>query len=150
MYSAGGTDLGLTVQGVSRLFVESDGTLNVSGTTNYETLVTADDDIPNKKYVDDTNPLTGRWFLFPGGPSISGANFTGATTTFISTGRYRLTYPLGSNWTAVFQQEFNSANIYNIIIRVRSSSYLEIEIRDSATGALIAVNEAINFMIMTF
>ena len=27
--------------------------INVSGTNNYETQVTADDDIPNKKYVDD-------------------------------------------------------------------------------------------------
>jgi hypothetical protein len=33
--------------------IEGDGTLSVSGVTDYETLVTADDDIPNKKYVDD-------------------------------------------------------------------------------------------------
>ena len=38
------------------LRVEADGTLNVSGTTNYEALVTADDDVPNKKYVDDGGP----------------------------------------------------------------------------------------------
>ena len=35
------------------LEIEADGTLNVAGITNYENLVTADDDIPNKKYVDD-------------------------------------------------------------------------------------------------
>ena len=35
------------------LQVESNGTLNVSAVTNYEDLVTHDDDIPNKKYVDD-------------------------------------------------------------------------------------------------
>ena len=35
-----------------RLEIESDGTVSV-GATNYETLVTDDDDIPNKKYVDD-------------------------------------------------------------------------------------------------
>jgi hypothetical protein len=39
-----------------RFKIESDGTLNVAGTTDYETLVTADDDIPNKKYVDDSIP----------------------------------------------------------------------------------------------
>lgn len=32
--------------------IEQDGTVSV-GTSNYETLVTADDDVPNKKYVDD-------------------------------------------------------------------------------------------------
>ena len=36
-----------------RLLIEGNGTLNVGGTANYENLVTADDDIPNKKYVDD-------------------------------------------------------------------------------------------------
>lgn len=39
---------------VTKLIIEADGTLSVPSTTNYETLVTADDDIPNKKYVDDT------------------------------------------------------------------------------------------------
>ncbi len=38
---------------IEALTIESNGTLNVSTVTNYETLVTADDDIPNKKYVDD-------------------------------------------------------------------------------------------------
>ena len=33
--------------------VENDGTLSVAGVSNYETLVTDDDDLPNKKYVDD-------------------------------------------------------------------------------------------------
>ena len=39
---------------VERLRIEPNGTLNVAGTTTYELLVTDDDDIPNKKYVDDT------------------------------------------------------------------------------------------------
>jgi len=38
---------------MSGFAIETDGTLNVSAVTNYENLVTADDDIPNKKYVDD-------------------------------------------------------------------------------------------------
>ena len=42
-------DLGAT----ERLKIETDGTLNVAVTTDYEALVTSDDDIPNKKFVDD-------------------------------------------------------------------------------------------------
>jgi hypothetical protein len=46
------------------LEIESNGTLNVLNVTNYETLVTADDDIPNKKYVDDSlGSAGGAWVL---------------------------------------------------------------------------------------
>jgi len=45
--------VGVSTNGVERLRVEADGTLSVTGTTDYETLVTDDDDIPNKRYVDD-------------------------------------------------------------------------------------------------
>ena len=38
---------------VERLRIESDGTLSVQGTASYEALVVSDDDIPNKKFVDD-------------------------------------------------------------------------------------------------
>ena len=48
-----GSDFFIGINGTERLRIETDGTLNVTGTTDYETLVTADDDIPNKKYVDD-------------------------------------------------------------------------------------------------
>ena len=41
-----------------RLTIEQDGTLNVAAQTDYETKVTADDDIPNKKYVDDRAPYS--------------------------------------------------------------------------------------------
>ena len=37
------------------LLPKGTGVLNVSGTTDYETNVTDDDDIPNKKYVDDNS-----------------------------------------------------------------------------------------------
>ena len=43
----------IAVGGTLRFEVETDGTLNVGNTTNYEAQVTSDDDIPNKKYVDD-------------------------------------------------------------------------------------------------
>jgi len=38
---------------VEHFRIEQDGTLNVAGTSAYEALVTDDDDIPNKKFVDD-------------------------------------------------------------------------------------------------
>jgi hypothetical protein len=58
------------------------GVLTVTGTTNYETNVTDDDDIPNKKYVDDAI-VTGQSGTLD---SISGAvNFTSATTQSVGT-----------------------------------------------------------------
>ena len=53
MYGVSVNSLALVTAGVRRLTVESNGVVNVIGTANYETLVTHDDDIPNKKYVDD-------------------------------------------------------------------------------------------------
>ena len=47
------SDFYIGINGTERLRIETNGTLSVAGTTDYETLVTADDDIPNKKYVDD-------------------------------------------------------------------------------------------------
>jgi hypothetical protein len=58
------------------------GVLTVTGTTNYETNVTDDDDIPNKKYVDDAIATDRGGTL----DSISGSvNFTSATTQSIGT-----------------------------------------------------------------
>ena len=53
MYYGGSANLMFSTDSTARLEIESDGTLNVAGTTDYEDLVLADDDIPNKKYVDD-------------------------------------------------------------------------------------------------
>ena len=45
--------ISFSVAGTNRFNIEIDGTLNVAGTANYETLIDTDTDIPNKKYVDD-------------------------------------------------------------------------------------------------
>lgn len=52
MYQVAADTIGFTVGGVGAMIIDPDGTLRSANTT-YETLVTADDDIPNKKYVDD-------------------------------------------------------------------------------------------------
>ena len=53
MYRVAADSIGFAVSGGNVLTIESDGTLSVAGTTAYENLVTNDDDIPNKRYVDD-------------------------------------------------------------------------------------------------
>lgn len=53
MYRVGSNSIGFSIASDNVLIIESDGTLNVSGTSDYEDLITSDDDIPNKKYVDD-------------------------------------------------------------------------------------------------
>lgn len=59
------------------------GVISVVGTTNYEANVTADDDIPNKKYVDDAIAAS----VTPGSlGSVSGTvDFTSATTQNLGT-----------------------------------------------------------------
>lgn len=66
LVNAAGTLQGLRINSVSTgggdLYLINSGTgvISVTGTNNYETQITDDDDIPNKKYVDDTivNQLT--------------------------------------------------------------------------------------------
>lgn len=52
MASGLSSDFVININDSRKLTIESNGTLSVN-TANYETLVTADNDIPNKKYVDD-------------------------------------------------------------------------------------------------
>jgi hypothetical protein len=58
--NASGTLQGLRINSISTgggdLYLINSGTgvISVTGTNNYETQITDDDDIPNKKYVDDT------------------------------------------------------------------------------------------------
>lgn len=80
MWISGGGELCLSTAGFPRLSLEPDGTLNTGQTPNYETLVTSDDDIPNKKYVDDNQFVrvssndTTPGFL--NGKLVAGANVT--------------------------------------------------------------------------
>jgi hypothetical protein len=71
--------------GAAALIIESNGTLH-SALTNYETLVTDDDDIPNKKYVDD---LAGNYLPLAGG-TVTGnltAGALGVSNNLATTGK---------------------------------------------------------------
>ena len=76
----------LTLNAFTALLIENDGTLNVSGNpVGYETLVNNDDDVPNKKWVDDNKlDLTGGTITggvtFNTAPSTFNAGFTSNTT----------------------------------------------------------------------
>ena len=89
IYRVGADILGLATGGVKRLEIELNGTLNVSGTSNYENLVTHDDDVPNKKYVDDAITVaTGFW--------------TQQTATWAGAGGVADTATLGSDSVVVY------------------------------------------------
>lgn len=85
---------------VRALEVEPDGTLNVSGVTTYETLVTDDDDIPNKKYVDDNASKDLGEFTVAGLPSASANANAWALATDASGGR-TVVRSDGTNWKVI-------------------------------------------------
>ena len=64
VYRSGPNTLGFATGSSERLTINSSGVLEVH-TTNYETLVTADDHIPNKKYVDDAIASSGGITTYP-------------------------------------------------------------------------------------
>jgi len=59
-----------TTTALKRLIIENDGTLNVGDTIDYENLVLDDDDIPNKRYVDEQL----MWEIVNGGERIQPKN----------------------------------------------------------------------------
>ena len=68
MYQNNTDEVDFSTAGLPRFTIGSDGTLEVN-TVNYETLVTADDDVPNKKFVDDE--IAGAPFVPVVAPSIA-------------------------------------------------------------------------------
>jgi len=58
IYLSGANEMSFVTGGTQRLCISSTGAL-VAQTPNYDTLVTEDDDIPNKKYVDDNIAVGG-------------------------------------------------------------------------------------------
>ena len=128
IYSAAADTLAMATNGINRLTIESNGTLNVSGTANYETLVTLDDDIPNKKYVDDAITIvtarTGGVHVDING-ATSGAGTSGITTSKLATGKYRITHNFGhSNYipSATYSVNYGGGTI----IAARTDNYYDV------------------------
>lgn len=94
-------------------------TLNVAGTTDYEQRVLHDDDIPNKKYVDDKLP-SGNEFakrLLVGGSSVTIFDSTEIPgSTYYSTVN-RIRGSLGNDSTIAFEFYDIFANIQGLEIR---------------------------------
>ncbi len=110
------TTNGGTVGGTLRFTIEANGTLNVAGTANYEALVTHDDDIPNKAYVDAA--AGGYWgragtVLSPatagdtvrvgdGSRALPAYSFTNATDTGI---HYDTSFGVGNEFLSLINDE---------------------------------------------
>lgn len=79
MFNPSPDELGFSVGGNQAFVIESDGTL-ASTTAGYEALVTSDNDIPNRKYVEDT-------FLNVAGDNMTGdLTFDPGTQLFLASG----------------------------------------------------------------
>ena len=96
---------------ISRLQIESDGTLNVAGTSNYENLVDSDDDLPNWKAVTDRTldkaDIVFEAYNATGGTNIDGTEATlGLSNTKLSDTSFSLaTNEVTVSATGVFEIE---------------------------------------------
>jgi len=116
--------------------VEGDGTLTVGDTANYENLVLADDDIPNKKYVDDTiasNGLTeGNGIQIDSGEIQLGNDGTPAQTAIANLTRNTVLDDSGNDVS--FRIRTNTGGVYNkLYMNPGSSSYTLIGTEDSSS-----------------
>lgn len=79
MFQNNPNEISFATGGIERFIIEGDGTL-ASTTAGYESLVLADNDIPNRKYVEDT-------FVNGAGDSMTGdLSFGAGTQVFLATG----------------------------------------------------------------
>jgi len=110
-----------TATRVNVFTVEGDGSLTVGDTANYEALVTDDDDIPNKKYVDDT--ITGGMTKWDQSASINVGNQTATLSTAPTTGVTQLRVYLNGN-RLVPTSEFTITNAVTGEITLTASQTL--------------------------
>jgi hypothetical protein len=75
MFSPVANTIGFSTGGIQALVIEADGTL-ASTITSYETLVLADNDIPNRKYVEDN-------FVNAAGDSMTGSLIMSNSTQIV-------------------------------------------------------------------
>ena len=125
--------------------VESDGTLTAGTTTAYETLVTADNDIPNKKYVDDAVAA------IPGGGGGTGFieykfdNSTSMSNPGNGEFRYNNSNPALVTSIAISDESEAGGDISTILSLVRPGTILYIqEIEDGAAFGIFIVNTVVD------
>jgi len=82
MYNGGGDILNFATAGTLRFIIEADGTLSVPPGT-YENLVTNDDVIPNKKFVDDAIAAVATYVTVAGDSGSATASTQGETVSLI-------------------------------------------------------------------
>lgn len=123
--------------GIPRLKIKNDGILSVEGTTDYELLVTDNDDIPNKLYVDQTvtNGI---------GASIPGVwKFDSSTSPGPSSGGFRVNNSNLSLVTQLYVHELSEpgsdfATIFSAL-GAGTKIYIQ-EIEESSEFILVTLN----------
>jgi hypothetical protein len=142
--SAVGASLALMSGNAStKLVIESDGTLNVSNVTDYETLVTDDDDIPNKKYVDDAATLvTTESFYYTATASqttFTGADNNGDVLSYVVGGVY-----VYLNGVLLSPDDYTATSGSSVVLDTGATLNDEVTIVSSASssGALTTANTA--------
>lgn len=122
--------------------------LNVAGTNNYESVITDDDDIPNKKYVDDEIENSANFSVYAWATTLLDGNMVnglGLTVTVSGTGRYDYVFdtPVEDFSYAVFTQAIGQnqndleAEVFG---KTRFGFNVRTNIQDDGGGTGTAVN----------
>lgn len=144
MYQDGANELAFATGGTQALVIESDGTL-ASTIAGYETLVLADNDIPNRKYVEDN-------FINASGDTMTGdLSFDPATQVLIASGSASdpsVAFALDPD-NGFYLDATNSIGISSTGVRVASFNTVGLQMRSGTqvigdTGAVGAPSIAFN------
>lgn len=121
MYRVSADSLGFSTGGTLRLQIESNGTLNIGSTLNYHLLVTSDNDIPNKRFVDlaVAGAVAGDTF-------VNGGSFNSGILTLTFTGSPAPSDVLISGFTAD-DITFTGSPPTPGIFKIGSTSVLNVE-----------------------
>lgn len=145
--SNGATEHRFFIGATQAVVIESDGTMSVN-TASYETLVTDDDDIPNKKYVDDAAGGNEGTFT----PVVADATTGGNTATVTSANGYYTkigktvyfeieikgivtTSLTGSNAIYIRDLPFTAANTIDVVVDCACE-----EVDERANGDTMSIN----------